>query len=193
MNIKGYLLFSAFAILIATAGLAGCGGPTGAVNLISNFQDTSLEGWEFHPGDMTNPGSDGVSGQENDGFLLGECPSDSDTSWFIAPETYHRDWTAYRELRLHMWTEPGEYYSHDRGDIFLANGSKTAAFQLPEAPAEEWEAFVIKLDDDDGWEFGGGATSLEEVLQNVTRFEIRAEYIIGRVKVGLDQVKLIAR
>ena len=77
------------------------------------------------------------------------------------------------------------------GDIFLASGYATAQRLLSHRPPDQWETFIIPLKDEDEWAFGGGATSLDDVLVNVTDFQIRAEYGEGVDKSGLDNVELV--
>ncbi len=53
-----------------------------------------------------------------------------------------------------------------------------ATFEIPQHHIGEWRAFSISLDDP-GWRLEGGATSIADVLQNVTAFQIRAEIASG--------------
>ena len=77
------------------------------------------------------------------------------------------------------------------GDIFLASGYSTAERLLPHRPGESWETFVVPLVDDGKWVFGGGATRLEEVLVNITDFQIRAEFGQDEDVSGLDNVFIV--
>jgi hypothetical protein len=144
---------------------------------------------------VTNPGEGGNSGGEADGHLEVKAPGDNRTSYYIAPPSFHGDWTAYSELSIDLWSSGGPYYTSGhgaRGDIYLANGDMTAQHLLPYRPPEEWETFVIALTNGDQWMFGGGATSLADLLPNVTDFQIRAEYGAGGRSdySGLDNVVL---
>ena len=161
----------------------------------SRFDGTSTDGWAVVAGGLRNPGSDGRGGGANNGFLRAEDYSDGRTSYYRAPSTYNGNWNDYSELRFDLWSSGGEYYTsgHEiRGDIYLANGSMTALRMLSDRPGSSWEHFDIPLNNDGGeWVFGGGATSLRDVLDNVTQFEIRAEFGVGVDTTGLDNVVLV--
>jgi hypothetical protein len=77
------------------------------------------------------------------------------------------------------------------GDVFIANGTKTAMLLFPERPPASWKTFDIFLTEDQGWVFGGGATTLSDILINVTDLQIRAEYGVGMDQSGLDNVELL--
>jgi hypothetical protein len=165
------------------------------IPITSSFDGADTAGWRVSPGKVTNPGEGGNSGGENDGHLEVKAPGDNRTSYYIAPPNFYGDWTAYSELSVDLWSHGGPDYTSGhgaRGDIYLANGNMTAQRLLPYGPPENWETFVVPLTDDEQWTFGGGATSLADVLRNVTDFEIRAEYRRGaeRDSSGLDNVGL---
>lgn len=160
---------------------------------VSTFDGTSLDGWTLYLGTLENPGSGGSGGGEGNGYLYTSPPGESRTSYFVAPEAYHRDWGHYSELRFDLWSAGGSSYSSGYqmyGDVFLANGELTAELLLPARPGETWESFTVALDDSENWTLGGGATSIGEVLANVTDFQIRAEYGVGNDETGLDNVVL---
>lgn len=160
----------------------------------SSFPGTDTDGWTVNPGRLHNPGSGGCDGG-SDGYLKVICPSDGLTSYFIAPAKFHGPWLPYEELRVKIFSQNGQYYQRgwgSKGDIFLANGTKTASFDFGRRPNVNWDSFVIPLSGL-GWTLGGGAKTLDEVLANITSFEIRAEHGSGGTTTGLDDVELAAR
>jgi RHS repeat-associated protein len=160
----------------------------------STIRDISGDGVRLAAAPCASP-QQGVDG-DGDGYLWGFSPSDSLNSYFIASAAYHGDWRAYAELRLMLWSRHGTYYDDNghaswRGDIYLANGDKFAHTMLDRDHSADWEAFAIQFGDPARvWTFGGGAASLDEVLQNVTAFHVRAEYGVGNTYAGLDNVEL---
>ncbi len=77
-----------------------------------------------------------------------------------------------------------------QGDIYLANGGKKAWRLLPNPRHPPKNGYLYEIPFDDGqWELEG-ATSVQEVLANVTDFEIRAEYGGGLDTSRLDHVEL---
>ena len=52
---------------------------------------------------------------------------------------------------------------------------------------------MLILDNPLVWQLEGGAVDLNDVLQNVTQFAIRAEYGVGKDNSGLDNVQLLNR
>lgn len=162
--------------------------------LHSYFDGTDTEGWTLYLGSLRNPGSGGSGGGDNNGYLRTSPPNDDRTSYFVAPAKYHGDWRNYTELGVELWSYGGTYYSSGYsmyGDIYIANDDKTAHLFLPRRPASTWDSFVVSLDDTGSWSFGGGATSLAEILSNVTDFQIRAEYGVWADHTGLDNVELM--
>lgn len=159
----------------------------------STFDGTSTDGWTLHLGTLENPGSGGSGGGADNGYLYAEPPGENRTSYFVAPAAYHGDWREYNTLNFELWSSGGSYYTSGYsmyGDVYLANGARTARLMLGSRPGSSWESFIVWLDESEAWTLGGGATSLEEVLFNVTDFQIRAEYGVGDDETGLDNVAL---
>lgn len=166
---------------------------TGDVLISSYFDGTDTDGWGIYLSPLENPGSGGYGGGENNGFLKAIPPNDDKTAYYIAPNKFHGDWREYDELRLALWSYGGTYYTTDhsiRGDIYLANDTKTAQLLLQDRPPETWELFSVSLNDSEDWTFDGGAVNLDDVLSNITDFQIRAEYGINTDYSGLDNVEL---
>lgn len=171
--------------------------PTLVVYDISfRFDGENLDGWKIDKGTITNPGASGNSGGENDGYLRAKPLNDGKTNYFIAPNFIFGDWSGYSSLQVDLWSSGGEYFTEKyeiHGDIYIANGDLIAYRFLPKRPPDKWERFTIPLYDDGFWTLGVGTMSLEDVLVNVTGFQIRAEYGAGSSQdyTGLDNVTLI--
>lgn len=160
----------------------------------SSFDANNTEGWTANDGaQVMNPGSRGNSAGLSDGYLTW-TGGGGGTSYYVAPSKFHGDWRGYSSIKVDLWSSGGSYYTTGNyeiyGDIFLANRHATAQLLLPHRPAVRWESFVVSLTDDVGWTFSGGATSIEDILLNVTDFQIRAEYGVGGDESGLDNVEL---
>jgi DNA-binding CsgD family transcriptional regulator len=167
-------------------------------NIVSLFDGNSFDGWQVTAGVVTNPSGSGNTGNDSDGYLSwAERTTDTSLGYFIAPRRYLQDWRTFKELSLDLWSSGGRFFTEGRGligDIYIANGTLTAWYNLPyRPPADSWETFVISLEDDELWQFGPGTMSLESVLTNITEFKIRAEYGLGTDQCGLDNVILISK
>lgn len=169
--------------------------PTLPPPITFSFSGTETEEWIVSPGKVSNPGEGGNTKDEIDGYLAVRAPGDDLISYYVAPSDFHGDWSAYSELSMDLWSLGGPYITPDRaerGDVYLASGEMTAQYPLPYRPPEEWETFVIPLTNSDQWTLAGGATSLADLLVNVTDLQIRAEYGGGGRpdSSGLDNIVL---
>jgi hypothetical protein len=161
----------------------------------STFDGQALEGWTAYRQKIENPGAGGSGGGSNNGCLI-VTGDRANTGYFIAPQRYHGDWRKYSRLEIDLWSAGGKYFDSGyqmQGDILLSAGSAYAWRLLPSRPPEQWKTFLIALDDDGQWTFGGGATCLTDVLANVTDFRIRGEYGVKKDQCGLDNVRLFGR
>ena len=172
----------------------------------SSFEGTNKEGWTTisyfegsnttttSDGALTNHGTGGNGGGTNNGHL-GWTDPDSGASYYVAPSRYHGNWRGYSELRLDLRSSGGDYFTSGHGmhggDILLVSGYATAQRLLPCRPPGSWRTFIIPLTDSGEWILGGGATSLNDVLVDVTDFQIRAEYGVNKDESGLDNVELV--
>lgn len=157
---------------------------TPSVPAIERFDANTTQGWTSNYGEVST----------TDGFLETTAPGDSLTSYYIAPNRYHGSWTSYTQLSFDLVSTGGSYYSDldfgGYGDIYLANGSKIAHRSILNPHDGNWRNHTIPLYDDGEWTLSGGASSLSEVLSNITDFQIRAEYGSGADSSGLDNVRL---
>lgn len=104
--------------------------------------------------------------------------------YLYAPTRLLGDWSEASAIVFEKRSFGGQYlpaYHEDiYGDIVLRNGPMRASFEIPKHHTGEWRTFRVPLNDP-GWRLEGGATSLEDILGNITRFQIRAEYGHGGV------------
>jgi hypothetical protein len=163
----------------------------------SDFDGSGLNLWSYTLGSLENPGSGGAGGGDpGDGYLLGDPNTESATSYFVAPQKFMGDWTGYDSLELALQSSGGSYYTSGhsyRGDVYLANGEMTAQYAFGRRPASSWDRFSVPLEGGGAWTLGGGATSLADVLRNVTEFQVRGEYGVGSDEAALDDVQLVVR
>jgi len=173
--------------------------PTPAPSVIrsSTFDGVDMEGWfATDKAKLTNPGAGGSGGGPQNGCLIFHDVGEG-AAYYVAPPKFLGDWRGYSKIKFDIWSSGGDYFSSwpsdptMREDIFLASGRATAQRLLPQRPPQSWETFVILLIDDGKWTFHGGATSLNDILANVTDFRIRAEYGVGEDESGLDNVELV--
>ncbi|MCA9840255.1 MAG: hypothetical protein KC422_25315, partial [Trueperaceae bacterium] len=134
--------------------------------VLISFPDSSTQGWTLNYGELRN----------SDGYIGTDAPSEGVTSYYIAPSGFHGNWTGYRQLSFDLFSTGGSYYSDleagGYGDVFLVNGEMIAHRSISNPHDDQWHTFNIPLYDDGLWVFGGGATSLEMVLSNITNFQI---------------------
>ncbi|MCP5373485.1 MAG: hypothetical protein H6907_17285 [Hyphomicrobiales bacterium] len=120
-----------------------------------------------------------------------DAPGDGRTSYYIAPPHYHGDWRPYAQLEFDKKSAGGTYAGPDEygaaGDVVLRNGTLSARHDLPRDHDGDWHTYTVPLATD-SWQLGGGAASLDQVLGNVTDFQIRAEYGAGTDSSGLRKV-----
>lgn len=103
---------------------------------------------------------------------------DRQSSYFIAPEELHGDWSGLVALSFEKMCSGGSHVGADwpgtDGDVVLVNGDRRATFVLPEDHDGDWHVYRVPLDGA-GW----GAGTLQRIPENVTGFRIRAEFGYG--------------
>ncbi len=163
--------------------------PYGAI--LSNF-DVSAEGWTGvdWTGDWTahqvNTGGNGG------GYLQGvESESIGYTGYYVAPASWLGDWTQYIDGTL-SWdfkviSGASSNYYFDK-DVIISNGSTSISWTSPQSLySTSWVNHQVILS---AANFGGNANVFNQVMANVTKFQIRGEVIsYGEVE-GLDNVML---
>ncbi len=78
-----------------------------------------------------------------------------------------------------------------RGDVIIGGPGGFARHTWSELPQSRWVGQSITVLNESKWELLGSATTLADVLADVTSLEIRAEYGFGEDETGLDNVALI--
>jgi hypothetical protein len=122
-------------------------------------------------------------------------PSDGRIDYYQAPPRFHGDWRSARFLVFDKQSSGGDYsgprdYPGGHGDVELYNGNMLAYFDIEEHHDQGWRTFRIPLGDGAGWQLSGGAQQLSDVLRNVTRFRIRAEYGAGDDSSAITNIHL---
>ena len=119
--------------------------------------------------------------------------ADNKTSYYLAPDALLGDWSKITHILLEKKSSGGRYYqgSHgDIGDVVLDGPGGRAAFRLAEDHSGNWKSFRLPLKEGE-WILSNGATSLVEVLKQVERFRIRAEYGYGTDTSALRGVAVV--
>jgi len=118
---------------------------------------------------------------------------DGKTSYYVAPDRYKGNLTTYKHLSFEKKSWGGSYYGPDSygayGDVVIKNGNLTARYDINKDHSERWKSYSIPLYGS-GWKLSGGASSLRDVLRNVTALKIRAEYGAGTDYSSLRNVVL---
>jgi hypothetical protein len=119
---------------------------------------------------------------------------DRRTSYYLAPPTMHGDWSDFQSLIFEKKSWGGTYFGADQfaahGDVILISGNKSARFDIPANHNQEWTRYTVPLYDESVWILTG-ASSLAEILCNVTDLKIRAEYGSGNDHSSLRGVRLV--
>ena len=162
--------------------------------IISVFDTGSLDEWDVTLASKSNP-SDGKCGsfEGTVGYLCSVPGGEGKTSYFVAPEKFTGDISEYKTLNFDIWRKGGNYFEtgySSYGDIVIKNESKTAIiiFNSDTRPIDAWKSYSIEFDSN-SWVLVG-ATSIGEILSNITSFEIRAEFATGTDYAGLDNFSL---
>ena len=120
--------------------------------------------------------------EHREGALHASPPNEGLTSYFIAPDELLGDWTGRSTISFEKMSHGGDYYPPDSygafGDVVLRNGEMTAHFTIEQDHSGEWRLFTVPLEES-GWVLSGGAQAVDDVLEQVTDFRIRAEYGVG--------------
>ncbi len=156
----------------------------GVSSIVSTFEDGSMDGWTLYLGELSN----------TSGYLETYPPGEGATSYYVAPPSFHGDWSSFSTLSFDLLSKGGSYYDgysySGYDDIYITNGGMTAQRSFPNPHDGSWQTYNIPLYDDGSWTLGGGATSFLDILTNVTEFQIRAEYGAGNDSSSLDNVSL---
>jgi hypothetical protein len=160
-----------------------------------DFASGELLGWSLENGSLANPGRGGPGGG---GYLYADTPSDSAVGYFVAPTALLGDWSSLTTLEIVLRHGPvyegstfGPYDYDGVGDVLLMSGSRTASYAFSREVTRSWSSYEVALDDPSRWRLGGGAQSLADVLNDVTAFAVRAEYLVGHADAGMASVEAL--
>ncbi|NEQ76311.1 MAG: hypothetical protein F6K23_26685 [Okeania sp. SIO2C9] len=132
--------------------------------------------------------------KSNDGYIkVCDDRGDGLTTYFLSPAQFNGDLNSFTHLKLSLKSEGGDYY-WSKPDIRIKNKTASAEYSFSRRPKETWETFLVSLKNNQGWVIKGeNGTTLKNILENATTFEIRAEYGKGPNPdcTGLDDVLLI--
>ncbi|SNT24839.1 laminin B domain-containing protein [Antarctobacter heliothermus] len=160
----------ALALAVGLAPMPGQGQST-AIEGASGGSALFMAGWTV---DLGAP-------EQRDGGLYLAPPAEGRTSYYIAPPSFTGSLSDKVALVFEKKSWGGTYYRDGdtwRGDVVIYGGSMVAAYTIAEDHSGEWRRYVIPLADT-GWTLSGRTPSLKQILSNVTRIEIRAEYGAG--------------
>lgn len=153
--------------------------------ITSNFTN-SYDGWSF-----TGLVSDFA---RNPGAALSASDGGVDTWYWLAPEAYLGDKTAYFGGSLSFdLKQSATSNQFDSDDVILVGGGITLVLDIA-PPGTDWTSYSAYLDSRSAWRVGSEdgplatETQILHVLGDLQSFRIRGEYQIGADTGGLDNV-----
>ena len=154
------------------------------------FGTSGVGRWQGENVTLSNPGSGGSNGA---GVLDAMALGDGENGYFLAPADLLGDWhnAVGMQLVLTLKSGNGSYYGpyddDGRGDIYIENGAMSASFGFDHPVGFQWTTQTVMFDDP-RWQLSGGARSVRDVLANVTRFDVRAEYLNGDTRSAMASI-----
>ena len=148
-----------------------------------SFGKTGIGGWAGEFVTLSNPGT---------GELEAAAKGDGENGYFLAPANVLGDWRGAEGLRLVMRIKSGtgSYYSPytdgGRGDVFVQSGEMSASIEFDRPVGREWTTQTVSFDDP-RWRVSG-ASSVKTLLGDVTRFDVRAEYLNGDTRAAMASI-----
>ena len=165
-----------------------------SANIISDFDDNTLQGWHLGVSDsgfnLENPGSGG-----NDGGYL--SLNDTSIGGFgglaRAPVEFNGDLSTYVMI---SWDSLLPNNAFDPVTLIISDFSNTTTWvYTPDStlPANDWESWSVDLDGGNGWSRTEGSATFADVLTNVGTLAFDLEVSSGTsVEAGIDNVMLTA-
>ncbi len=153
-----------------------------AQTITSDFS-TNAEGWQTR--DNPLGGYSGATyrptGGNPSGHISAKDALPFSTMYFVAPAKFlgNKSWAYNNALTFDMKIETGTFFSED--DVIIEGNGVVLVFDLPN-PTTSWTTFTCPLNETAGWKVGtrngvaATKTQLQDVLCNLTRLWIRAEY-----------------
>lgn len=159
--------------------------------IISPFS-TDYDGWSFTGGlsefEHVPPTSTEING------YLSASDGGSDTWYWLAPEAYLGDKTAYLGGRLSFdLRQSATSNQYDSDNVILVGGGLTLVLDIA-APGTDWTSYSAFLDSRSDWRVGSNdgplatESQILRVLGDLQSLRIRGEYQIGADTGGLDNV-----
>ena len=137
-----------------------------------------MQGWT---GDHARLTANPSGGPDGGGVLEAFCAGDGINGYIVAPGSALGNWSEVGGLRVTVKTGSGTYvkpYDYGgRGDIHIESGEKSASIAFPTRVGSDWTVEEISFASPD-WRLQGAA-SLAEILNDVTAFHVRAEFLSG--------------
>lgn len=160
---------------------------------IASRFDSGIDGWSF-VADVKE--FDWIpSGGNPGGFLQAVDYAHGDTWYFVAPEKFLGDKSAYIGGTLSFDLKQDPITSQfDQSDVLITGGGRTIAFDTEENPGLDWTSYSVTLDTSTDWRLGdiwGEAASqaeIDAVLADIDSLWIRGEFVTGADTGGLDNV-----
>lgn len=154
--------------------------------------EKSTMGWGVSHGSLLRKRREGEDGW----YIYHNAPGEGKTSYFIAPTGILGDWSKYNTLQFDLVSSGGNFYSKgygSNGDLVLENNGNTITRKIVSASAHGngWKHYDIPLYNDGKWIFDTLSIDISSFFDNITSFEIRAEFGIGTDESGLDNVELM--
>lgn len=160
-------------------------------NLVSTF-DAGAEGWAaIDEGTHDYTSIWQATGGNPGGYLQGNEPAAyGGDGYFNAPASWLGNWSAYAggTISYDIKVISGSSVFFDP-DVIISNGSNSVSWATtvsPYNPSRNWVHYEVALTTAN---FGA---NLASVLSNVTRLQIRGEWINGTEQEGFDNVMLTA-
>lgn len=153
--------------------------------------DRDTQGWMVRDGQLaTVPGS----------HMQVTAWEDSRVGYLIAPPSALGDWRGVTAIEAVMRAPGSRYFAAFSegavGDLVIRNGAMTAAAAFPHWLGTDWAHVTVPLREavtlggTPLWQLGGGARSLDQVLANVTGFEVRGEFRLGDTTADVREITL---
>jgi hypothetical protein len=153
------------------------------------FDKTGIGQWKGEFVTLSNPGTGSQSGAgELEALALG----DGENGYFLAPDQVLGDWRGSKGLQvvLRIKSGNGSYYDPyidgGRGDLFLQSNGMSASIEFDRPVGADWTTQTVSFDDP-RWRVSG-APSMHSLLGNVTRFDVRAEYLNGDTRAAMASI-----
>ena len=128
---------------------------------------------------------------------------DSRVGYLIAPPVALGDWRGVTGIEAVMRSPGGRYFGGFSegavGDLVIYNGTMTAAASFPHWLGPDWARLTVPLREAVTlggtrlWQLGGGARSLDQVLANVTAFQVRGEFHLGDTTADVAEIAIRGR